>query len=116
MAHSKKKNPPANTGDMGFIPVLRKSLQKEMATHSSVFLLVESCGQMSLAGYSSWGHKESDITEHLGTRVGRQEDEGPTPETVVLCDSGCGKMRIQGSLGFFLFGLGNPFIHSADSH
>ena len=43
-------------------------LQKEMATHSSVFLPVESCGQMSLARYSPWGRKESDTTEHLGTQ------------------------------------------------
>ena len=103
--------------DMWFLSLhWEDPLQKEMATHSSVFLPVESCGQMSLAGYRSWGLKESDTTEHLGTQVGRQEDEGPTPETIVLSDSGCGKMRIQGILGFFLFGLGNPSIHSADSH
>ena len=28
-----------------------------------VFLPGESHGQMSLAGYSPWGHKESDMTE-----------------------------------------------------
>ena len=30
-----------------------------------VFLLEESHGQRSLAGYSSWGHKEWDMTERL---------------------------------------------------
>ena len=30
-----------------------------------VFLSRESCGQRSLAGYSPWGHKESDMTERL---------------------------------------------------
>jgi len=30
-----------------------------------VFLPGESHGQKSLAGYSSWGHKESDTTEEL---------------------------------------------------
>ena len=30
-----------------------------------VFLPVESHGQRSLAGYSPWGHKESDMTERL---------------------------------------------------
>ena len=30
-----------------------------------VFLPGESCGQRSLAGYSPWGHKESDATERL---------------------------------------------------
>ena len=37
-------------------------LEKEMATHS-VFLPGESHGQRSLEGYSSWGHKESDMTD-----------------------------------------------------
>ena len=26
-------------------------------------------GQRSLVGYSSWGHKESDMTEHTGTHA-----------------------------------------------
>ena len=30
-----------------------------------VFLLGESHGQRNLAGYSPWGHKESDTTEQL---------------------------------------------------
>ena len=37
-------------------------LGKGMATHS-VFLLGEFHGQRSLAGYSPWGHNESDTTE-----------------------------------------------------
>ena len=37
-------------------------LEEGMATHS-VFLPGESHGQRNLAGYSSWGHKESDRTE-----------------------------------------------------
>ena len=32
-----------------------------------VFLPGESHGQRSLAGYSPWGHKESDTTEQLRT-------------------------------------------------
>jgi len=32
-----------------------------------VFLPGESHGQRSLAGYSPWGHKESDTTEQLST-------------------------------------------------
>ena len=35
-----------------------------MATHSSI-LAWRSHGQRSLAGYSPWGHKESDMTEQL---------------------------------------------------
>ena len=35
-----------------------------MAT-PQVFLPGKSHGQRSLAGYSPWGHKESDMTEHV---------------------------------------------------
>ena len=41
-------------------------LEEGMATHSSI-LPGESHGQRSLAGYSPWGHKESDTTERLST-------------------------------------------------
>ena len=34
-----------------------------------VFLPGESHGQKSLMGYSPWGHKESDTTEHLSTHT-----------------------------------------------
>ena len=39
-------------------------LEKEMAIHSSI-LPGKSHGQRSLAGSSSWGCKESDMTEQL---------------------------------------------------
>ena len=39
-------------------------LEKEMATHSSI-LPGEFHGQRSLVGYSSRGHRESDMTEQL---------------------------------------------------
>ena len=35
-----------------------------------VFLPGESHGQRSLADYSPWGHKESDMTERLNNRLG----------------------------------------------
>ena len=38
-------------------------LEKEMETHSSI-LAGKSLGQRSLVGYSPWGHKEFDKTEH----------------------------------------------------
>ena len=47
------KNPPANTGDTGWIQ--EDPLEKEMAT--PVFLPIKSHGQWNLAGYSSWGGK-----------------------------------------------------------
>ena len=43
-------------------------LEKGMVTHSSI-LAGESPGQRSLAGYSSWGCKESDTTERLTLSV-----------------------------------------------
>ena len=39
-------------------------LEKGMATHSSV-LAGEFYGPRSLAGYSPWGRKELDMTEHV---------------------------------------------------
>ena len=39
-------------------------LEKGMATHSSIRAW-KFQGQKSLAGYSPWGHKESDTTEQL---------------------------------------------------
>ena len=55
------KNLPASTRDIRVQSLARKDLLEEgMATHSST---PESHGQRSLVGYSSWGHKESDMTE-----------------------------------------------------
>ena len=47
---------------------LEDPLEKEVATHSSI-LGGKSHRQRSLAGYSPWGHKESDMTERLGTHT-----------------------------------------------
>ena len=48
------KNLPAKAGDAGSIPGLGRSLEKEMATHSSI-LAWKIQGQRSLMGYSPWG-------------------------------------------------------------
>ena len=50
------KESTCNSGDPGSIPESGRSLEKEMATHSSI-LAGESHGQRSLAGYSPWGHR-----------------------------------------------------------
>ena len=47
-----------------------------------VFLLGESHGQRSLAGYSPWDHKELDMTEHAG-KDRRQEEKGMTKDEMV---------------------------------
>ena len=41
--------------EMGSIPGSEDALEKEMATHSSILA-------WRLMGYSSWDHKESDMT------------------------------------------------------
>ena len=43
-------------------------LEEEVATHSSV-LAWKFHGQSGPAGYSPWGHKESDMTELLNTHI-----------------------------------------------
>ena len=64
---SEDKESFCNTRDTGSIPGSRRSPEKGMATHSSV--PGESHGQRSLAGYSPWGCKESDVTERLSTHT-----------------------------------------------
>ena len=61
MAHT-VKNPPA--GDQGLIPGLGK-VSGEGNGYPPEFLSGEFHGQRSLAGYSPWDHKESDMTEQL---------------------------------------------------
>ena len=65
------KNQPDNTGDAGdMIWYLGQEdpLEEEVATLSSI-LPGESHGQRSLVGYSSWGCKELDMTEHTYTQT-----------------------------------------------
>ena len=57
------KNLPANTGDVrdtGLIPGLERSLEKDMATHSSILAWRISWAEEA----GPWGHKESD-TQHM---------------------------------------------------
>ena len=66
------KNPPANAEDMrdtGSIPGLGRSPGRRKRQPTAVFLPGESHVQRSLAGYSPWGCKESDMTEHAHTRT-----------------------------------------------
>ena len=46
-------------------PWVRKIPWRRKWQPTPVFLPGESHGQRSLEGYSSWGHKELDVTEHL---------------------------------------------------
>ena len=51
----------------GFNPWVRKIPQRRKWQLTPVFLPGEFHGQRSLAGYSSWGHTELDVTEQLST-------------------------------------------------
>ena len=59
------KDPPANAGDVkrpGFDPWVGKIAPRAWQP-TPAFLPGESHGKKGLAGYSPWGHKESDTTE-----------------------------------------------------
>ena len=61
------KNPLASAGDIrdvGLMPVQKDPLEESLATHSSV-LAWKIHGQRSMAGYSPWGCKKSDMTEAI---------------------------------------------------
>ena len=49
------KNPPANAGDAGSIPDEEDTLEKEMATHSSI-VAWEIPWTAEPGGFSQWGH------------------------------------------------------------
>ena len=59
------KKLPANAGDieMGVQSLGQEDPRRRKWQPTPVFLPGKSYGQRSLAGYSPWGHKESDTTE-----------------------------------------------------
>ena len=66
------KNPPANAGDIrdvSFIPGLGRSPGVRNDNALQYSCLENLSGQRSLAGYSPWGRKESDMTEQLNTHA-----------------------------------------------
>ena len=54
-----------NAGDLNSIPGLLRYTGEGNGTLLQYSLPGESHGQRSLANYSPWGHKESDMTEQL---------------------------------------------------
>ena len=62
---SDSKESACNVGDLGSIPGLGISLGGGHGNPLQYSCLENSHGQRSLAGYSPWGHKESDATEQL---------------------------------------------------
>ena len=53
----------------GFDPWIRKTPGRREWLPIPVFLPGKYYGQRSLEGYSPWGHKESDLTEHTHTHL-----------------------------------------------
>ena len=56
-----------NAGDLGSIPELGRSPGGRHGNPLQYSCLKNPQGQRSLVGYSSWGRKESDMTEQLNT-------------------------------------------------
>ena len=61
------KESTCNAGDLGSIPVLRRSPGGGHGNSFQYSCLKNPHGQRSLMGYSPWGHKESNTTEWLST-------------------------------------------------
>ena len=57
------KESACNEGDLGLIPGLGRSPEGELGNPLQYFCLENPHGQRSLADYSPWGYKESDMTE-----------------------------------------------------
>ena len=51
-----------------FSPLAGKIPWRRKRQLTPVFLTVKSCGQRSLADYSPWGHRESDMNEWLNNK------------------------------------------------
>ena len=66
---SDRKESACNAGYLGLIPRLGRSLGGGHSNTTPVFLSGESPWTKSLAGYSPWACKESDMTERLSTHT-----------------------------------------------
>ena len=63
------KNPPANAGDVDLIPGLGRSPGGGHGNPLQYSCLENPHGQRSLAGYSLWSLRDSDMTEHTRTHA-----------------------------------------------
>ena len=75
------KNLPANAGDAGLIPDLRRSPGIGNGRPTPVFLPRKSHGQSSLAGRGTRGHKAADVTEPLSTNNDQRQRDSITSAT-----------------------------------
>ena len=92
------KNPLANARERRIDPWVGKISWNRKRQPTPVFLPGKSHGQRSLAGYSPWGHKESDMTEQLNNKRREGEVGGKSTECEVM-DTKRGKYsRVSGHL------------------
>ena len=68
------KESACNEGDLGSIPGLERSPGGGHGNPLQYCCLENPHGQRSLAGYSPWGHKESDTSEQLNTAQNRMQE------------------------------------------
>ena len=61
------KESTCSAGDLGLIPGLGRSPGGGHGNPLQYSCFMNPLGQRSLAGYSPWGHKESDMTDGLST-------------------------------------------------
>ena len=76
-----------NVGDPGSIPGLGRSPGGGHDHPLQYSCLENPHRQRSLAGYSPWGHKESDLTEQLSTNGAAQEcnvDQSSSNKTICI--------------------------------
>ena len=66
------KESACSAGDLGSIPGLGRSPRRGHGNPLQYSCLENPHGQRSLAGYSPWGHKESDMTEQLSTSTAHE--------------------------------------------
>jgi len=71
------KESTCNAGDLGSIPGLGRSPGGGHGNPLQYSCVENPRGQRSLAGYSPWGHKESDTTEQLSTAQHRRRKKFP---------------------------------------
>ena len=74
------KESACNAGDLDSIPGLERSPGGGQGNPFQYSCLENPHGQRSLAGYSPWGHKESDTTERLST----EQSESALNKTPVI--------------------------------
>ena len=68
------KESACNAGNPGLTPGLRRSSEGGHGNPLQYSCLENPHEQRSLEGYSSWGHKESNMTERLSTGQDNQYD------------------------------------------